>query len=206
MKKTVDRYQLQQFFYVSPDMMCIANFQGYFKHVNPAFSAILGYSEKELLSVPYLEFVHPEDRDITVSEATNTAGGLPALIFENRYLAKSGQTIWLSWRSITIGDEIFAIARDITLQKQETQKNLMNQLSLRFQQSFDGIGVGLAHIGMNSEIIQVNDEFCNLFGSPKEDRQDRNCASVLRAEDIGFSEEFKSQVLSSVLSQDKIDI
>jgi PAS domain-containing protein len=64
---TGDR-ELDHFFKISADLLCIANHKGYFVKVSPAWSELLGYSESELLSQPYLNFVHPEDRDGTNQE------------------------------------------------------------------------------------------------------------------------------------------
>ncbi len=78
-----------QFFTLSIDMLCIAGFDGYFKHLNPAWEKTLGFTKGELLAKPFLEFVHPEDRASTRAAAAqlSTTGG-DILSFENRYLCK----------------------------------------------------------------------------------------------------------------------
>jgi PAS domain S-box-containing protein len=108
--------ELSRFFALSLDMLCVAGFDGYFKRVNPAWQNVLGYAESELLSRPYIEFVHPDDREATRVEAKNLADGLPVMYFENRYFHKDGTVRWLLWASTSLQDQqmIYAAARDIT--------------------------------------------------------------------------------------------
>jgi diguanylate cyclase (GGDEF)-like protein/PAS domain S-box-containing protein len=106
-------------FEFSQDMICIAGFDGYFKRVNPAFEGTLGYCEGELLGRPFVEFVHPEDRERTAEEAAAIGSGKGTVQFRNRYLAKDGEVRWIEWTSVGIPEEdlIYAIARDVTERK-----------------------------------------------------------------------------------------
>jgi PAS domain S-box-containing protein len=112
--------ELDRFFSLSLDMMCVAGFDGYFKRVNPAWQRVLGYSSDELLLRPYLDFVHPDDRTPTTTKAGNLTGGGQVIAFENRYRAKDGSYRWLEWAAVPYPDEqvIFAAARDITDRKE----------------------------------------------------------------------------------------
>jgi PAS domain S-box-containing protein len=106
-------------FELSLDMICIAGFDGYFKRVNPAFERILGYSEADLLGRPFLDFVHPDDRERTEEEAAALSGGVRTVQFQNRYFDKAGEIHWLEWTSQPLADEeiIYAVARDVTERK-----------------------------------------------------------------------------------------
>src|SRR4030095_14802502 len=93
--------ELDRFFTLSLDLMCIAGFDGYFKRLNPAWERALGYTLDELLARPYVDFVHPDDRSVTIDEAGRVRGGHHALAFENRYRHKNGTYRWLECVSIT---------------------------------------------------------------------------------------------------------
>jgi PAS domain S-box-containing protein len=114
LKKT--REELERFFTLSIDMICIAGYDGHFKRLNPAWQRILGYSAQELIARPYLEFVHPEDREATIqrTEKFKTSGDTVA--FTNRYLCKDGSYKWLMWNATPFAEQqlIYAVARDIT--------------------------------------------------------------------------------------------
>ncbi len=126
--------ELDRFFALSLDMMCIAGFDGYFKRVNPAWQRTLGYSEEELLSRPYLELIHPDDRDVTSVQARRLSDGHDLTYFENRYLHKDGTTRWLLWSSRPFAQQqiIYASARDITEHKaaEETLASYARELEL----------------------------------------------------------------------------
>jgi PAS domain S-box-containing protein len=119
----VDRKRVQEerdrFFTLSLDMLCIAGFDGYFRRVNPAWQRGLGYSEAELLSRPFLEFVHPDDREATVAEMERLKEGSDVVYFENRYFHRDGTVRWMMWASTPFREQqvVYAAARDITERK-----------------------------------------------------------------------------------------
>lgn len=134
-KKAEDeREQYFKFFNSSTELMGIADPNGAFKKVNPAFLDTLGYSESEVLARPFVEFVHPDDRQSTLDEMKGQLERGFSLNFENRYTCKDGSVRWLSWRANVDYEEgvTFATARDITERKlaEFSQKKLTRALIL----------------------------------------------------------------------------
>ncbi|MFI8378812.1 PAS domain S-box protein [Leeuwenhoekiella sp. NPDC079379] len=119
-------YNLDFFFELSPDLMCVAGFDGFFKKVNPAVINTLGYTEAELFSKPISEFIFEQDKDLTKNKRKNLLRSTLLTQFENRYVHKNGSIIWLSWSSIALKQEqvVYAIAKDITAKKNiELERN-----------------------------------------------------------------------------------
>ena len=121
---------------ISLDLLCIA-VDGYFKCVNSAWSNTLGYTQEELLAIPFIEFVHPEDRKATLVELQKLENGALSVKFENRYCCKDGSYKWLSWTYTPFAQEglIHGVARDVTESKlselvlRESQRFLLQQIA-----------------------------------------------------------------------------
>lgn len=125
---TNNQFNLELFFELSPDLICIAGFDGYFKRINPTVSKILGYTNEELFALPINSFIYPDDQDLTAKKRNNLIKDTPLLNFENRYLTKTGEIVWLSWTSMPIKSEevVFAIAKNITHKKKlEDDRNIL---------------------------------------------------------------------------------
>jgi two-component system, sensor histidine kinase and response regulator len=124
--------ELDRFFTLSQDMLCIAGFDGYFRRVNPAWHRGLGYTENELLAKPFLEFVHPADRAATVAEMDRMQAGQTLIYFENRYYHRDGTIRWLLWNATPYQEQkvVYAAARDITERKaaEETLETYAREL------------------------------------------------------------------------------
>jgi diguanylate cyclase (GGDEF)-like protein/PAS domain S-box-containing protein len=106
----------RRFFDLSRDMLCTANTEGYFVELNDAWTHYLGYSPEELRAIPFIELVHPADRERTEAEAAALFEGDGMLTFENRYKAKDGSWHWMRWSSQVSPDEslIYARAADVS--------------------------------------------------------------------------------------------
>ncbi|HKP59365.1 MAG TPA: PAS domain S-box protein [Polyangiales bacterium] len=98
------------------DLMCVAGTDGYFKQLNPSWTTVLGWSIEELTSVPYLDFVHPDDAEATRGVARSLAAGSGVVAFQNRYRHRDGSYRWLSWNAVVDATEVrvLAVARDVT--------------------------------------------------------------------------------------------
>jgi len=106
-----------RFLNLSLNMVCKATFDGYFVELSPAWQKVLGHTEEVLKSKPFINFVHPDDIENTLKEASRLATHTGETVkFENRYLCADGCYRWLSWNSIGVKEEglIYAIAHDIT--------------------------------------------------------------------------------------------
>jgi PAS domain S-box-containing protein len=118
-ESSASREELDRYFTLSIDMLCILGFDGYFKRLNPAWEKTLGYSTDELLKIPRIDLVHPDDRAATINEIRLLTAGRNSVAFENRYRRKDGSYVWLSWSAAALPAQqlMYAVARDISALK-----------------------------------------------------------------------------------------
>jgi PAS domain S-box-containing protein len=111
--------ELETFFRLSLDLLCVASLDGYFLRLNPEWTHVLGFDEAELLASPFLDFVHPDDRAATLDAVSTLTAGSLLINFENRYRARDGSYRWLEWKAAPSVDQgvIYAAARDVTDRK-----------------------------------------------------------------------------------------
>ena len=149
--------QAHRFFNLSLDLLTISNDNGYFTHLNPAWERTLGFTLEELKTQPFIEFVHPEDREVTQSEMAKLGVGLPVTIqFENRYRCKDGSYKWLSWMAVPCLEEglTYGVARDIS--EAYTERCLRQQAETALQRANEELETRVAE--RTAHLRQVNDE------------------------------------------------
>jgi PAS domain S-box-containing protein len=114
--------ELDQFFTLALDLLCIADTDGYFRRLNPAWEMILGWRIDELEGKKFLDLVHPDDMAATLKAMEELRTGKEIVNFINRFRCKDGVYRWIEWRSFPYGEKLmYAAARDITERKQVEQ-------------------------------------------------------------------------------------
>ncbi|MDD2914012.1 MAG: PAS domain-containing protein [Gallionella sp.] len=165
----LEREQYFKFFSTSTDLMCIADPNGCFKKINPVCTQMLGYAEEELLAKPFIEFVHPDDRQSTLDEMARQMQLGFSLKFENRYLCKDGSFRWLSWNANYIKDEgiTYATARDITESK--AAKDTLREKEERLALATVNNGVGIWDWNLQTQQLIWDDSMYALYHIRRED-------------------------------------
>jgi PAS domain S-box-containing protein len=122
----------EETFTLSLDLQCIGGLDGYFKRVNPAFVQAFGHSSDELLSRPFLDFVHPEDRERSAAALERLTRGLEVTGFENRNLRVDGSILWIEWSARPVpGERLFyGVGRDATDRKLSEERLREAQASM----------------------------------------------------------------------------
>lgn len=163
-ERTKAERELDQFFDLSLDLLCIAGVDGFFKRLNPAFESVLGYSLDELQSRPFLDLVHPDDREPTVAELAALQQGLKTAYFENRYICRDGSSKWIAWTAAPLPEEglIYAAGRDITSLKVSAEE--LRRSEARTRSIIDHALGGLITSDDRGIIQSVNPAAQKMFG------------------------------------------
>jgi PAS domain S-box-containing protein len=147
----------REFFEMSLDHLCVAGFDGYWKRLNPSWMRTLGFTAEELMAVPLIEFVHPEDREMTLDARGRLKQGEPLRWLVNRYRCKDNTYRWFEWRSVANVERqvVYAIARDVTDEREaqrilqearDSQELMQRQLILADRMASVGmLAAGVAH-------------------------------------------------------------
>lgn len=143
------KQEIENFFSYTIDLLCIAGMDGRFLHLNNEWENLLGYSKSELKGCRFIDLVHPDDQEFTLTIMDQLAKNKDVTNHTNRYLCKDGTFRWLEWRSHPYGDEIFATARDITerirIQNELIKaKDQAEENEKQFRQLFENMEQGFA--------------------------------------------------------------
>ncbi|WP_414576290.1 PAS domain S-box protein [Anabaena sp. CCY 9402-a] len=157
-----------RFFNISMDILCIASFDGYFQRVSPASEAILGYSQAELLSIPFLDIIHPDDQAATLAEMSKLSEGVRVFRFVNRYRCKNDSYRWLSWIAVAYDNYIYAVARDITESK--IAEDALGQKEAQYRNIFETVSDGISVMDLDTgKVVSINPAFCQMHGYSEEE-------------------------------------
>jgi PAS domain S-box-containing protein len=148
------------FFALSNDLLVIAGSDGYFHRLNQTWEKTTGYTIEELRSRPFIEFVHPDDRERTLDTSNRNFAGGEIKGFENRYVCKDGSVRWFLWNSVPSkqANLTYAVAHDITDRK-KVESELLD-LSNALANAVEGI----AQIDAHGEFMSTNKSFSQQLG------------------------------------------
>jgi PAS domain S-box-containing protein len=217
-KRTED--ELNRFFSLSPDLLCIAGTDGYFKKINHAFTKLLGFTEAEILGSPYYYLIHPDDLNKTVESVAQLARGSDVSYFENRFRTKDGRYRWFAWTSTPIPEEhiMFAVGKDITekkrlrdmeaLEKEILELNAAPDSTLEETVAYYIQKIEALHEGMTGSVLRVeNDRVYNLAspGLPEACRQAMDGLEIGPANgSCGTAAYFKQKVIVTDIENDPL--
>lgn len=157
--------EYERMFAMSVDMLGIADFEGNFVRLNPAWEQVLGYSLSELMDKPFISFVHPDDVERTIEESTRSTMNNKMNSFENRYICKDGTVKWISWHYISYSDmqQTYFVARDIT--QERSNQRLLQETKDQLQAILDNSGTIIGLKNLENRYILVNQEFADIFAN-----------------------------------------
>lgn len=185
------------------DMLCIADFDGYYKILNPIWETTLGWTIDELKSKPYIEFVHPDDLEQTKNVKANIVNGSEVYQFENRLLCANGDYKWISWNSHPIPEKgiMVGVARDITTTKRITHKLLESEEKFKHLVEESKAGV---FIIKGNKFVYTNQSMCNIFGYTIEEFNDKLVIDIIQPIDQVKIETYTDKLLLNELFDNHI--
>lgn len=173
------------FFEFTNEMLCLADERGYFIRVNPAWTETLGWSAEELTSHPFLYFVHPDDHEATIREASLLQSGAHETVrFQNRYRCRDGSYRWISWRARLepTTRQLVAAARDVT--EERLKAEALRASESRFRLLAENAPIGIVQANTQGQVFYVNDRWCELAGVSREAGLGRTWEKLIHPDDL----------------------
>jgi PAS domain S-box-containing protein len=153
---------MDQFFDMSNELLCIADFNGYFRRLNQMWEALLGYAPQEMEGRLFLDFVHPDDVGATLQAVEAMSAKKPIINFINRYRHQDGSYRVLEWRAHAADGLMYGVARDIT-DRVEMERALMAS-EARYRSLVDNLSEGVVYHDRTGVILACNQSAERILG------------------------------------------
>jgi PAS domain S-box-containing protein len=143
--RTADRDRMWR---LSSDIMVVARLDRTITAVNPAWTALLGWTEADLIGRKLFDFIHQDDLSRTEAVSSQLSAGNPIVHFVNRYRHRDGSQRWLSWTAVPDANFIHAVGRDVTAEREQAEALAKTEEALRQSQKMEAVGQltgGIAH-------------------------------------------------------------
>lgn len=188
--------QIESFFELSVDWLCIAGMDGYVRKLNQAMARAIGYSHDEILSTPFLHYVHEDDVDRTRNELESLLEGKPSISFEARFRTNTGDVRLVEWSVLPIVDErlLYAVGRDITRQREA--ERALRQSEQRFARLFSSAAAGITLCLPDGRYIQANPAFCLAVGYEEDELRQLSWQTITDPMDSSKANDSVRQLLA----------
>ncbi len=194
-KQTEEEWR--RIFNISPDLIGIGNLDGYFTRINDTFKQILGYENDEFLSKPFIEFVHGDDVENTVTALANAAKGEKNFVLGNRYRCKDGSYKWIEWKVLALANDniFYAAGRDYTERK--LAEKALHESERKYRDLYTSINEGVAlHEIIYDEtgkaedylITDVNPAYESILGIGREQVIGQKATKAYRTDEAPYLE------------------
>jgi len=168
--------ELDSFFTVNLDLLCIASINGRFLKLNKQWETVLGYSKEELLGHKFFELIHPDDIKPTIKAVSELRKENEVLNFVNRYRCKDGSYRIIEWRSKSKGNFIYAAARDITSRTKMEEDLKISELNIRT--FFHSLQHMVLIVSKDGKVIQANKTFTTVTGYTVDELNQMNLLDI----------------------------
>jgi len=187
------RDDIDQFFALSPDLMAIADREGRFTRVSPAWESILGYTPEELVGRPATDFMHPNDAERNLAVVAGRRTGRFSGEYESRYRCKDGSYRWIVWHASTLESGLtLGTGRDVTAPREagEALRESEERFRLLAEDSTDVI----TRVSTQSIMSYVSPASRQLYGYEPEEMIGRSAWDYIHPEDHAMVREVSEAV------------
>lgn len=170
--------EMERFFSVSPDLLCIADISGQFRKLNPTWTRVLGYALSELEGIAFMDLVHPDDRELTRKAVRTLLSSHAMESVTNRYRAKDGSYRYLEWHIVPYEKRLlYAVARDVTVQREQSRELIERE---QFLKSLIDVFPGMVcYWTRDLRCTFANHAYVEWFGKTVEDMQGIHISELL---------------------------
>ncbi len=154
--------EMERFFTVGLDLLCIFDIKGNFTRVNRSWVRTLGHTIEELEGKSFLDFVHPDDIVSSEKILSALSDQIPILNFTNRFRTQDGSYRFIEWRSYPSGEYVYAAARDVTDRIKNEYE--LNKLAERLTIATESAGIGIWDMDMVKNEFIWDAQMFRLYG------------------------------------------
>jgi two-component system, sporulation sensor kinase E len=197
--------EMDRFFTVVADLLCIIdNTTQKFIRLNKAWENTLGYSINELTGKSYIDFVHPDDIELTLHTYKTLVELGRVTNFVNRYKCKNGDYKFIEWSAINNDDGTsYSSAHDITERK-------LNELAIkesetRFRSIFEMANAGIFFSDKNGQLILVNQALQDMVEYSNKELYLMDFNQFTHLDDLAKENEMLQKLISGMINQYRIE-